>query len=310
VYGNLKPGELGYDRISEHVSGNPEEAEVRGHIWVRDGVPLANLKSDDDEQSDEREMISGYVLTLSPEGYEEVCEFEPAKYYRWSTAKCVEPAGRVVNVLRAARGVRPDRGGGDVLDKPWTSALDPLFTYGLAEVATTLRNEGHERFESGPVLDYPQGWPRFYRLQAAYMLTCSILERIAFWVAPNEGPTAAVKTVGVQPEFVAAVEQVDVKIPQRDVYRADRPTERAKLEAPGDFANWAYQVRSNLMHRGKSAWSEAELVRTTLIDLHDVLRVYLSAKVPEFLNAWAESEPEGEPDRWQIKADCNNSSGD
>jgi hypothetical protein len=34
------------------------------------------------------------------------------------------------------------------------------------------------------------------------------------------------------------------------------------------------------MHRGKSAYQEAELVRTSLLDLHDTLRLYLSHRAP------------------------------
>jgi hypothetical protein len=246
-------------------------------------------------------VISGYVLTLSREGYDKVGKFEPARYYQWSTATCVEPAGLDVNVLGPAERLTPDRGGGEKLDEPWTTAKDPLFTYGLAAVATTLRDHGKLAFGDDVPLDDRRKWTRFYQLQAAYMLACSILERVAFRIAANEGPTAAVKAFGRQAEF--AVERVGVQIPQRAVYRADNPTKKATLNRPDQFANWAYQIRSNLMHRGKSTWNEADLVRTALIDLHDVLREYLLTKVPEFRMVWMESEPEYQSSCWQIKAE-------
>jgi hypothetical protein len=254
--------------------------------------------------------ISGYVLTLSSEGYDNVGKFEPDTYYQWSIATCVEPAGLEVNVLGPAEGLTSDRGGGDVLYEPWTSALDPLFRYGLAAVATTLRSDGRLAFGGKVPFDDPRDWTRFYRLQAAYMLSCSILERIAFRIAPNDGPTAKVNAVGRQAEFVAAVQQVGVQIPQRAVHRADNPRKKEPLTRPDQFAKWAYQIRSNLMHRGKSAWKEADLVRTALIDLHDVLRIYLQTKVPEFRKAWAGSEPDSEPYCWLIKAEFDASSPD
>jgi hypothetical protein len=43
------------------------------------------------------------------------------------------------------------------------------------------------------------------------------------------------------------------------------------------------------MHGGKSAGDEAELVRTALIDLHNVLRAYLLIKVPGIREAWEQS---------------------
>ncbi|MEW2479664.1 gamma-glutamylcyclotransferase [Mycobacterium sp. NPDC049093] len=300
VYGNLKPGELGYDLISKQVLGR-QTGELPGDLWVRDGVPLANLNSSGGR-------ISGYLLTLSPDGYDNVGKCEPATYYQWSTATCVEPAGLEVNVLGPVEGLTADRGGGDALHEPWTTALDPLFTYGLAAVAATLRSDGRMAFE-GNFYD-PSTWTRFYRLQAAYMLACSILERLAFWIASNDGPTAAVNAVGRQAEFVAAVQQIGVQIPQHAVHRADNPRKKVVLNRPDQFAKWAYQIRSNLMHRGKSAWSEANLVRTALIDLHDVLRVYLLTKVPKFRKAWTESEPKSQPYCWRIKAEFDASSGD
>jgi len=300
VYGNLKPDELGYDLIPKQVS-DPQPAEVPGRIWVRDGVPLADFNF-------RGGSISGCILTLSPEGYDKVGKFEPAEYYQWSPATCVEPAGLEVNVLGPAAGLTPERGGGDVLYEPWSTASDPLFTHGLATVAETLRRDGRRDFEDNIPFDDRGEWMRFYRLQAAYMLACSILERIAFRIAPNDGPTQAVKAVGRQVE--SAVEEAGVKIPQRAVYRADKPRKKANLTKPGQFADWAYQIRCNLGHRGKSAWDEAELVRTALIDLHDVLRVYLLKKVPAFRKTWTEGEPSYQAYCWRIKAEFDASSGD
>ncbi|OBF99018.1 hypothetical protein A5772_13690 [Mycolicibacter sinensis] len=300
VYGNLKPGELGYDLIAERVISQ-RSAKLPGHIWVRDGVPLADVTAGGG-------LISGYTLALSTEGYSKVGEIEPATHYRWSDATCTEPAGLEVNILGPVEGLTADRGGGDVLHEEWTTASDPLFAHGLTAVATTLRTDGRMPF--GGSFSDAETWTRFYRLQAAYMLACSILERVAFWASPNAGPTAAVKAVGHQPGFVAAVRQGGVSIPKDPVYRADKPRKKAHLNTPDQFADWAYQIRSNLMHRGKSAGNEAELVRTALIDLHDVLRTYLLTKVPGFGETWTETDAEGEPYSWRIKPEFDASPGD
>jgi hypothetical protein len=55
------------------------------------------------------------------------------------------------------------------------------------------------------------------------------------------------------------------------------------------------------MHRGKSAWQEAELVRTALIDLHNVLRAYLLIMIPGIRDAWEQSSPEHSSSDWQVK---------
>ncbi|WP_195165369.1 gamma-glutamylcyclotransferase, partial [Mycobacteroides abscessus] len=138
VYGNLKPGELGHVLISPWVCDS-RPAAVAGHLWVRDGVPLADLGS--------RGYIRGHLLTLSASGYRAVGELEPTAYYQWAKVTCIEPSRLKANTLVAAGGLTPDRGGGDVLYEPWTSAQDPLLTYGLAAVTDTLRNDGRAAFQ-------------------------------------------------------------------------------------------------------------------------------------------------------------------
>jgi hypothetical protein len=49
-------------------------------------------------------------------------------------------------------------------------------------------------------------------------------------------------------------------------------------------------VRSNLLHRGKSAFRDAELLRGCLIELHDALRIYLLDVRPELTAAWTSIE--------------------
>lgn len=56
----------------------------------------------------------------------------------------------------------------------------------------------------------------------------------------------------------------------RPVYQSNDPTDSVKLNQFRQFAQWAYEIRNNLMHRGKSAWKDAELLLTAVIDLHDV----------------------------------------
>ena len=72
VYGNLKPGEIAHDLISDQVS-HVLPGKIGGYIWVRDGVPLADVNSSS-------RLITGHVLQLAAEGYARVCEFEPATY--------------------------------------------------------------------------------------------------------------------------------------------------------------------------------------------------------------------------------------
>jgi hypothetical protein len=59
-------------------------------------------------------------------------------------------------------------------------------------------------------------------------------------------------------------------------------------------------VRSNLLHRGKSAFRDAELVRVSLVELHDALRSYLLERFPEFGHVWRETDDPAAAPRWWL----------
>lgn len=289
VYGNLKPGELGHGQIVKSVISSVEDS-VEGTLWERDGMPLLRLGRGD--------RIMGNMLAVaSPAAYDKVAIFEPPTHYRWEIATTA--SGIEANVLVAADGLNPASGGEDALrDGTWSSARDPLFRHGLPAVASTLRADGLEPFDEP---HRPETWARYYRLQSALMLSFAALERVAFRVGAGEGTTARLNALGRGEDFVQAVKKVDLQNYGRPVHRADKPSEYVNLNNPEQFGKWVYQVRNNLMHQGKSARSEAELVRTVALDLHDVLRVYLLERLPEFRNAWSESDPEGTAHGWRVK---------
>ncbi|MCA0253336.1 MAG: gamma-glutamylcyclotransferase [Actinobacteria bacterium] len=293
VYGNLKCGELGHGRIDRLVD-HLFPTSVEGVLWERDGMPLLTLRDEG--------LIAGELIWFkSDDGYRNVINFEPATHYRWARVACTGQAGQLANVLVAGASLEPARDGGDRLHEPWTTTRDPLFRYGLPAVATAVRADGLVPFRT--LGNDPNEWQRFFRLQSAYMLTCSILERLTLRVVPGklDKVAASITALGRQKDFKNAVEQVGLQNWHRGVGRADRPTEAAPLENRSDFATWAYQVRSNIAHQGKSAWQEAELVRTTLIDLHDVLRIYLLEKMPGFEQSWSEADPTAMDYHWRIK---------
>jgi hypothetical protein len=64
------------------------------------------------------------------------------------------------------------------------------------------------------------------------------------------------------------------------VYRADRPTERAaKLdpEDPSKSVSFYYQVRSNIVHRGKSLHNDVSLVHRCLEQLNAIFQDLLDS---------------------------------
>ena len=50
-----------------------------------------------------------------------------------------------------------------------------------------------------------------------------------------------------------------------------------------------YQVRSNLTHRGKSAFKENKILLTATIDLYNTLYFFLSDEIPGLNKQWGNS---------------------
>ena len=56
-----------------------------------------------------------------------------------------------------------------------------------------------------------------------------------------------------------------------------------------------YAVRSNLGHRGKSSWKDADKVLKALIGLYSTMRAYLLIALPGIESGWQVMGPNGAP---------------
>lgn len=288
VYGMLQPGQLAHRLIKAYVI-RTTPGVVAGCLRLRDGLPLLDQTGLGD--------VEGHLIYLdpvqAPEAWRVVAEFEPDKHYRYEAAD-VEAAGEHVraNVLV---GRQLGRGVGQEAVRSWSAAWDPAFTEGLAEVmAMTVETA------RGGVLSQPDGqsyWQVFFRLQAAYLLLWSIVERYtALRYGPRLEPGERIKRLGEDPGFRAAV--VGVGAVGFSVIDARDPSDRITIRSSGDrAAEFFYQVRSNLSHRGKSAFRDGQLVFEALVHLHDGIRQLLVDEVPGLAEEWARREPTG----WRLQ---------
>jgi hypothetical protein len=266
AYGAFKPNELAYSQIKEYLSNEPTVVFATGNLKVRDGLPLFDPTGSGKAQ--------GFILDFSPEtrklAYEKICAFEPKNIYFWSEIK-VETF--TANVLQ---GKKMDHGRPTVLESnEWTFRLDPVFQHGLLAVQQMAEELADCPFESAPPESFD--WPRFFRLQMAYLLLWSAVERFSsFAYGPALDPAAKVRAFGKDPRFLAAFER-QVGLSTQEVSDSRDPGERTQLDGgrPDEAAAFYYQVRSNLSHRGKGAWSDGEIVRQSLRELlaifHDML---------------------------------------
>jgi gamma-glutamylcyclotransferase (GGCT)/AIG2-like uncharacterized protein YtfP len=268
VYGVFKPGELCHHRVRPFLAEPPVNDRVPGALYVRDGLPLVIL-------GDAQNGASGFVLTFSSEkssdAYQQISDFEPRAQYRWDTVQTLD-RNLKVNVLVARS---PSKGHPEPFEEgSWSHLHDPVFREGLNLVGEVLRKSGKKPFQSAPPHAFE--WDRFFRLQMAYLLLWAAVERYtALAFGPNVDPNDRVKKLGASPEFqravAVAVSRTGIVSDSRDpstTYRIDRNT-------PDEAALYYYQIRSNLSHRGKGAWNDGELVRTSLCELLKIFRSVL-----------------------------------
>jgi gamma-glutamylcyclotransferase (GGCT)/AIG2-like uncharacterized protein YtfP len=284
VYGLLKPDEPAYALIAEYVSER-STGTIGGCLWLRDGLPLFD--------PDGAGEVSGVALRFDPtrtdEAWRAVGEFEPDKQYKYATvdvALAGEPVrANVLIGLQLSRGTAPES-----VDR-WSASMDPVFVEGLAEVLTMTIGTAPDGVASQP--DGDAFWRMFFRLQAAYLLLWSIVERYTVLrYGPGLGPVDRVRRLGADQIFKAAVVEVDAV--GNVVYDARDPGDKVTIRADGSRASdYFYQVRSNLSHRGKSAFQDGRLVFKALVQLHDVIRTVLAQQVPALTEEWKRYEPDG-----------------
>jgi len=301
VYGTLRRGELGNDQIADAARAT-EPASVSAALRVLDGLPVLDPGLGGE--------VAGDLIWFddASDGYDRVCRFEPSSVYRWTTLRAAGE-GREIEANALVAALLPD-GKGDVLGpstgadlvEGWSVSADPLFAYGLPAVAAMASEAALKPFRPG-IMAGASEWKRFYQVQAAYLLACSVLERIAYFsLGARLKPTARVRELGRRPDFKVAAREAGVTEPSRAVGLSSDPADRRSARPSGaGFAERAYRIRSNVMHRGKSAYHEAELVRGALLDLHDTLRIYLTGRAPALRETWSQLDGAGAQRDWRIK---------
>lgn len=289
AYGLLKPGELAHASIIGSDLKRSEPAVLLGaSLRYRDGLPLL-------DEAVEGGRVRGELLWLDRGGdaYSRVGEFEPKRHYRWTRRAALVGADVEVeaNVL-AGRSPRKGSSGEDF--ESWTSAEDPVLTFGIRAVTELGFELALAKFPAMPGTS-PDMWSRFFRLSAAYLLLWSAVERFtALTFGPALEPMKRVERLDEKQSFRDAVVSLGVQPGQKVVdSRNPETVYRIRDDGSGAAGFW-YAVRSNLSHRGKSAFRDGRLLRRSLIDLHDVVKVMLSAELPQAPGEWPESELTGD----------------
>lgn len=253
AYGIFKPGQLCFPRIKEFVS-EYKDGYVKGYLKERDGIPLF-IK-------DGSSKIKGYIIHFhggkEDEAYNRIIEIEPDEVYKWDEIQVDEKIH--ANVLR---GKKDNRGASNLEDcKEWDGRSDPLFTSALKEVEDILKNNP----------DFSWDYRSLFKLQMAYMLLWTAMERYAgLRYHLGEKVNKKVEQIANEPSFADALKKYVKQ--EREIYSAvDLKRHRLDPEDPQKSIKYYYQVRSNVVHRGKSVVKDFDTIKSSLAELSAIFK--------------------------------------
>ncbi len=262
AYGVFKPTELAYGQLKDLVLATQEDV-VAGSLLIRDGFAVYDPAG----HGRVRGSALWFRTDAAEEAYQRICEFEPQRLYKWVQAPTER--GEAVNLV-AARG-SPIRGAVPHEHDDWSLWRDDaMFRDGTRMVVGEAEQFAHFSFPSAPPDEFP--WTEFLQLQMLHMFGWTILERyVAMRFGPRTAPTQAARRLGEDKVFATALLQTAMKL-DRPLFdtRGGSPY-RFSPEDPAGSARYLYQLRSNVVHRGKGAHQDAELLRVGFLVLSEVL---------------------------------------
>lgn len=262
AYGIFKPGQLCFSRIKNLVE-RTIEGTVKGTLKERDGIPLlVNSNS-----SQVKGCLIYFHDNRGHEAYQRIMEIEPDEVYRWDTIKV---NGEIdANVLL---GKRELRGSFDLEgQEEWDGKNDLYFKQGLKEIEEILQNNTMFDWDLRSLL----------RLQMAYTLLWSAIERYAsLKYHLGENPTDKIKQIAKEKCFADSLKK-NVKN-KREVFRTtDLVKYTLDPNNPKGSIDYYYQVRSNAIHRGKTAVRDFDTMKNSLRELLAIFKDVLGEAFKE-----------------------------
>ncbi len=296
-YGLLKPDQLAYDSLlGGTVQWTRPASLPSGGLRYRDGLPLLDPDGDCG--------VEGVLLAFTPGAergaYDAICQFAPRQHYRWLTTSVKLDGGERVTA-NTLLGRHPGRGSADECFSSWSAADDPVLRFGPHSVRRLGLDDAIPPFPALPG-DSPSLWDRFFRLQAAYLLLWSVIDRFtALALGPADAALPRAYRLGDDARFREAVVAAGVA-PSRKTPDSRDPQKTRRIREDGSGAMYSWEaVRSNLSHPGKTAFQDGVALRRALVELHDTFQLLLLTRLPELAATWEKLDPAGRATRWLMR---------
>jgi hypothetical protein len=277
AYGPFKPKEPAFYKIEPSVS-SIEPFAISGCLCVRDGLPMLDLNYGG--------HVEGVLLSFkdaeqAAKAYQTISEYYPSTTHTWEIMT-ITPSGVQFNtVVRHKPDPWNEYFGSYELTENWSAKDDPLFSKAMHVVADGIKDFRNASFDKdeGEKFD----WKRYYTLQMKYLLLWSILERFIslkeslnpvhdhFGQMDNRQSFASVH----QPFRIACSKHIS-KVEKLTSFSDPGKYSVLNSDEPNKCIDFFHLLRTNLIHRGKSAEFDAERLRRSFIALFGIVREMLT----------------------------------
>ena len=252
-YGIFKPGQLGYYRIENYVEKKNTNCYVNHRLLTRDGLPIIH----DTKSGSTEGALLEFKDGKEKKAYQSIIDIEPDHHYKWGTINVTANREKEIsaNVLF---GKSPEKGSTPTDYGNYDGKKDPLFTDALDLIREIIDRSRHFNLEI----------KKIFELQMAYMLLWTVLERYTtLRYDLNQTPMERIYQLEDDPNFCKVLKEVVEK--KRTVYRSDNPRTRVILDPdkPKNAINYYYQVRSNIVHRGKAIYDDYNILFSSINEL-------------------------------------------
>ena len=308
VYGSLMPGEIAFNLISDQVEKS-EYAFLKGAVTcIRDGFPFINI---DPIRWGVTSQVPGYLLFSKKGRNKEMLDvailYENPHFYELIEVD-IESNNQTIRA-QVFSGRAPKREDVVVLEEPWRSHSNPLFAHAFPQIGIELEAL-LENLESNPAIFPTVYWPQMVRAEGLFLVLTSILEHLITLkygygeefkpdstpLQPSiKQPTIRTKlqALSFEADWKAAFNQVEIpEIIVFDVWERNKSF-KSSNQTQALYA-W-YAVRSNLGHRGKSSWKDADKILRACVGLYSTMRAYLLIALPGIESRWQVMGPKGAP---------------
>ncbi len=300
VYGIFKSDELAYHIIKPFVKGISQSYITRGLLYEKDGIPIFTRIA---KPNVEFYRIQGEIHSFSDKGdeaYHSIKDIMPGSLYRWGVIEddCRKP---IANILYANKYVlseemtingsfmlkQSDENNNNNAIVTWQGRFDGLFTKGMRFLQEMFVDKiDYIKFHED-LLSLKNDYYALFKLQMAYAFLWTIIDRHnSMKYGLNLKQAAQISSMAKDECFQDSVRAIgdNFNFNYKKIYASDSGRSRSFTEKkPDSTEDWErilktyYQVRCNVVHRGKSGHDASDFpkLRGAFKDMFAIMQYML-----------------------------------